>query len=377
MWKFPCYEVEQDINWADLESRFGWLSELKQVPQDIEYHEEGNVFIHTQMVVQELINLQDFKELTEQEKHILFAAALLHDIEKRSTTIAELQDGKERIVSPGHSRKGESTTRKMLYKEHPTPFYIREQIANLVGFHGLPLWLIEKPDPAKEAMAASLALNTKLLYILAKADSLGRISRDADELNFKLELFKEICIENDCYGKPKTFKSDYGRYLYLNKPDTAPDYEPFDDRKFNVFMIAGLPGSGKDTYIEKHFDLPILSLDNIRRELNVSPTDRKKNGQIIQLAKENAKIQMRKGQSFVFNGTNISRDMRGNWISLFMDYGGCVKIIYVEVPYKQLLIQNHHREYKVPEDVIDNLIKKLDIPSYSEAHEIDYVVTDN
>lgn len=64
--------------------------------------------------------------------------------------------------------------------------------------------------------------------------------------------------------------------------------------------------------------------------------------------------------------------MRGKWISLFSDYGGRVKIIYLEVPYKQLISQNHNREHKVPEAIVDKMISKLEIPGPQEAHEIEF-----
>lgn len=376
MWKFPFYEVDKNIDWNLLENKLTWLNELKNTPQDAEWHAEGNVFVHTQMVLDALIGMEEYQTLSEQEKHTVFTAALFHDIEKRSTTLREIQNGIERIISPGHAKKGEYSVRKILYTEPPsTPFHVREEIAKLVKYHGLPLWAIEKNDPRKSVIEASLYLNTKLLYILAKADALGRICTDSQKMLFNLELFKELCIENHCYGAPRAFKSTYGRFLFLNKPETAPDYEPFEDLKFEVIMLSGLPGTGKDTYIEKHLDLPVLSLDNLRREHKVSPTDKKKNGQIIQLGKEKAKEFMRAKNSFVFNGTNITKEMRNNWISLFTDYGGRVKIIYLEVPYKKLLEQNRNREFKVPENVIENLIGKLEMPNYDEAHDIEFIIS--
>ncbi|MCG8581565.1 MAG: ATP-binding protein [Bacteroidales bacterium] len=112
----------------------------------------------------------------------------------------------------------------------------------------------------------------------------------------------------------------------------------------------------------------------IRRANKIDPTDKKKNGQVIQLGKEKAKEYLRAKNSFVFNATNISSDIRSKWISLFCEYGARVKIYYIEVPYKVLLRQNHNREYKVSEKVIDKLITKLEVPLPKEAHEIYYEV---
>ena len=373
-WKFPKYQVDKPVDWNEIEASYNWFRDMKGVPQDEEWHSEGDVFTHTKMVVEALIALPEFKALSEQDKHILFASALLHDVEKRSTTTTEEIDGKIRIVSPRHAKRGEFTTRKILYVDIPTPFHIREQIAKLVRLHGLPLWAIQKTDPSKEVINASLVVNTKHLSMLAKADILGRICQDQDEILLRIALFNELCIENDCFGKPRHFESNYGRYLYLNNTDNSPEYVPFDDLKFDVIVMCALPGAGKDTYIDRNLKLPSLSLDDIRREHKIDPTDKKGNGKAIQLGKEKAKVYMRSKTSFVFNATNITSDMRSKWISLFVDYGACVKIYYLEVPYKQLLAQNHNREYKVPEKILLNLIGKLEIPVPKEAHEVIYEV---
>ncbi|MFK7808003.1 MAG: AAA family ATPase [Saprospiraceae bacterium] len=374
MWKFPKYEIDNVLDWDDLTNSYSWVSDMKGVPQDPIWHAEGDVFTHTKMVTEELTKLSEFKELTLQEKHILLSSALFHDIEKRSTTSKEEIDGRTRIVSPRHAKKGEFTTRQILYSEINTPFLVREQICKLVRLHGLPIWAISKENPRKEVIYASTVVDTKLLSILAKADVLGRICPESDDILFKIELFKELCKENLCFGEPKEFKSKHGRFLYFNKENSFPAYDPFDDLICTVTMMCALPGSGKDTYIKNNFDQPILSLDHIRRAHKISPTDKKGNGQVIQFAKEKTKEYLRSKTSFIFNATNITRDMRSRWVGLFTDYNARVKIIYIEVPYKKLLKQNANREYKVPEKVIQKLIGKLEIPDVKEAHEIEYVI---
>ncbi|MBT32437.1 MAG: poly(A) polymerase [Thalassobius sp.] len=375
MWKFPIYEINMPINWSALEAQFDWFRDMQGVPQDAIWHAEGDVFTHTKMVVEAMLNLPEFQELDEQEKHILFASAMFHDIEKRSTTTTEIIDGKERIVSPKHAKKGEFTARTILYKDIITSFHIREQITKLVRLHGLPLWAIEKSDPTKEVISASLVVNTKLLSILAKADVLGRICADQKEILLRIDLFIELCKEHNCFGTARKFESNYSRFWYLNKANTSPDYVPFDDLKFDVYVMSALPGSGKDTYVNQNLKgLPVLSLDEIRREYNIDPTDKKKNGEVIQIGKERAKEYMRARKSFVFNATNLTTDRRGKWISLFAEYGGRIKIIYVEVPYKQLLSQNHNRKYKVPEKVIEKMLNGLEIPTPREAHELRFEV---
>ena len=374
MWRFPKYQIDTPLDWDDLSKTYNWIADMKGVPQDPIWHAEGDVYTHTQMVATELLKLSEFEGLSDQDKHILLASALFHDIEKRSTTVEEEIEGKIRIVSPKHAKKGEFTARSILYTQMNTPFKMREQICKLVRLHGLPLWAISKDRPEKEVIYASTVVNTYLLSLLAKADVLGRICPDQEEILLKIELFNELCREQECFGQAKTFRSNYGRFHYFNNEESYPDYLPFDDLTCTVTVMCALPGSGKDTYIRKHLDQPVLSLDEIRRAHKISPTDKKKNGQVIQRAKEKAKEYLRSKTDFVFNATNITQDMRSRWISLFTDYNARVKIIYIEVPYKTLLKQNANREYSVPVGVIQKMIGKLEIPTVREAHEVEFVV---
>lgn len=370
LWKFPYYEIGETINWELMTKEFSWLADMKGIEQDPLWHSEGDVYIHTKMVVEALVSLEEYKLLTEQEQHILFAAAIFHDIEKRSTTLREVVDGVERVRSPKHAKKGESTVRSMLYREWETPFLIREQIAKLLRYHGFPLFILERDKPEKYIIAASLVVDTSLLYLLAKADVLGRECVDKENILLNIDLFKACCLDYECFGKPRAFSSDYARFLYLTRDDIMLGYEPYDDLAFSVYVMSALPATGKDHYIKTQLAIPVLSLDNIRREHKIKPTDKKGTGRVVQMAKERAKVHMRKKESFVFNATNLTKEMRGRWISLFMEYRARVKIIYLEVPYQQLKKQNHNREYVVPLEVIDKLFDKIEIPDYSEAHEV-------
>ena len=348
---------------------------MAAVPQDPEWHGEGDVLTHTKMVADALFRLPEYQALDEQAQHILFAAALLHDVEKRSTTTTEEHDGKTRIISPRHAKKGEHTARQILYCDLAAPFAVREAVAKLVRWHGLPLWAIDKPQPEHAAIAAALQVNTRWLALLAKADALGRICPDTAELLDKIALFQALCEENQSWGASYTFSGSHARYHYLNHPESSPSYQPYDDFSCTVHMISTLPGSGKDTHIAQHFrDLPILSLDDIRRAHRIDPADKKAAGRVIQLGKEQARQYLRDQQDFVFNATNLTRELRGKWTQLFADYRARICISYLEVPWQQLLRQNQQREHSVPEAVIRRLLGKLEIPFYDEAHEVEYCI---
>lgn len=366
------WRIINTTDWETIHQTFDWIRDMEGVPQSPIHHAEGDVAIHTKMVMEALLNLEEYQQLTEQDQHILFATALLHDVEKRSCTKTEL-DGC--ITSKGHAKKGEYTARTILYRDIKTPFEIREAVAKLVRYHGLPLWIFEKSNPQKALLKASLEVNLKHLAIFAKADVLGRICADQQELLYKISLFEAFCQEQNCFGQPYPFKTDLARFTYFQKENSSPDYVPFEREECEVIMLCGLPGTGKDTFIEKQYkDWEVVSLDTIRRAHKISPKNAKANGKVIQLAKELMKTYLRKQQSFIFNATNIKEQLRGQWIDLFTTYGAKVKIIYLEVPYTQMMQQNRNREHVVPSKVMERMLGKLEMPSMAEVHEVVFLI---
>lgn len=173
------WKLSERKDWNSLEQQFGWVRDMNQVPQHTVHHAEGSVAVHTRMVLEALLRQPAYPMLPEQEREILWAAALLHDVEKRSTSVDE---GNGQVTSKNHAKRGETTVRTLLYRDIPAPFNIREHIASLVRHHGLPIWLMEREDPLKRACEASLRLDTSLLKQLTVADIYGRISTDKEVL---------------------------------------------------------------------------------------------------------------------------------------------------------------------------------------------------
>jgi predicted kinase len=78
--------------------------------------------------------------------------------------------------------------------------------------------------------------------------------------------------------------------------------------------------------------------------------------------------------SFVWNATNLSRQLRRSCVNLFAGYGARVRIVYLEVPAEVLFAQNRQRSAVVPEKVMERLLDRWEIPDRTEAHQVDYEV---
>lgn len=253
----------------------------------------------------------------------------------------------------------------------PSPEKIRT-IAFLVLNHGEPNWVFENVDPERGVISMSMEANLQLLYWFCVCDNLGRKADDIDVLMFKLDYFKEMAERLGCLTKPFQFSNTVTQFNYLVRRTHYFSDVCFDTTKSKVFMMSGLPGVGKDTYVQQNYKhLPVISLDEIRKELRIKPTDEQ--GLVIQTAKERAREFLRKGADFVWNATDTTKMVRSGLIELFDTYDAYITVIFIHKPLKVIEQQNKQRDAVVPFNVIEKLHRKLDIPSLKEAHEIIFV----
>jgi predicted kinase len=370
-WRFPFCPVAPSwsIDWPKLLAAFPDLRTLETCPQDPEYHAEGNVLIHTQMVCAALVSNPAWQQLPAIERSILFTAALFHDIAKPSTTQLG-EDG--RWHARGHGKKGGGMVRELL-AAMGTPFAIREAIVNIVTMGSLPLWFWDKPDPQRSVLFASQVSRCDWLALMADADLRGRICSDGQKFADSIALFQEFCQEQGCWDQPFAFASAQSRYIYFHKESGDPYYEAYDTTKFEVILTCAVPGTGKDYWIQQNYpDLPMVSLDELRSELDVAPTDNQ--GEVVAVAHRLARNYLRQQTAFVWNATNVISTQRRGLVELFADYGARVRIVYLEVPIDRALQQNKDRQRVVPAAVIDRFRRRMEIPNCTEAHQLEWIV---
>ncbi len=152
---------------------FPEMEALVGVPQEAEWHPEGNVDVHTLMVVDEARKLID--DLPYERQVAVMIGALAHDFGKPATT--EFMDGRWR--SHSHDEAGVEPTLAFLDTLGIftlNGFDVRNQIVQLVRYHLKPGEYYKAKSPVGDGAFRRLARKVEpdLLYRVAKADSLGR-----------------------------------------------------------------------------------------------------------------------------------------------------------------------------------------------------------
>jgi predicted kinase len=351
------------LAWAEPQP---WAEAMAACQQDAEWHAEGDVWAHTRLVVAEVERLPEWPSLDRESQLKLLFTALFHDAGKPATTHVDPATGRTR--SPKHALAGTAIARNVL-RELGCDLPVREAIVALVHDHGRPPYLLEKSDPAREIISLSWLVSHRLLYLFALADTRGRRTGEMSRPEENLHLWKLTADENGCFEQPYAFANDHARFLFYRDALSSLHYVPHEDYRCTVTMMSGLPGSGKDTWLtRRRAALPVVSLDDLRAELDVEATDNQ--GEVIQAAREICREHLRAGRDFAFNATNIVRQTRKRWIDLFADYGARIELVYVEPPLAMIFDQNARRPKPVPRQVIQHLLEKLEPPTWAEAHSL-------
>jgi hypothetical protein len=131
------------------------------------------------------------------------------------------------------------------------------------------------------------------LIQFAKADNWGRICSDVQRTHDDFCLIEQWLDENNIQWQDTNHKLTYFENLQRHQ-----DFVPPMCQGSRVTIMCGGPASSKDYYIaEKLNNVHMISLDQIRQNHKIDPKDNQ--GRVIQLALEQARIFLRKGQDFV------------------------------------------------------------------------------
>ena len=176
---------------------FPELQALVGCPQEPEWHPEGDVWVHTLLVVDEA--RQRTGDLEPPREVALMLGALLHDVGKPPTTA--FLDG--RIRSINHEQEGVAPATAVLDRlnVHSIGGYdVRKQVLGMVAHHLKPGMFRQSSTPVSDGAFRRLAqkVDLELLALVAKSDCLGRGGGfDCSAMDWFLERARELGVQHE------------------------------------------------------------------------------------------------------------------------------------------------------------------------------------
>jgi len=137
-----------------------------------------------------------------------------------------------------------------------------------------------------------------------------------------------------------------------------------------VIMMMGLPGAGKDHWMNKLYPNHVhISSDDIRIEVFGDVNDQSHNGEVFNIMWKRLVAALKEEKSVVYNATNLSAKRRINFIDSIkrLNLDVRCKVILVAPPLERVLEQNSKRDRVVPESVIHRMLKQFEMPHESEG----------
>jgi tRNA nucleotidyltransferase (CCA-adding enzyme) len=192
----PSTGLQLALEIGVIERLFPELAALVGCEQEPEWHPEGDVWVHTLLVIDEARTRID--DLDRPRQLAVMLGALCHDLGKPSTTA--FLDG--RIRSMDHEQAGVAPAAALLDRLNVNTidgYDVRAQVLGIVAHHLKPGMFRQAPTPVSDGAFRRLAqkVDLELLARVAKSDCLGRGGGfDCSAMDWFLERARELGVQH-------------------------------------------------------------------------------------------------------------------------------------------------------------------------------------
>ncbi len=243
----PSYGLQflSDCGWIQY---FPELNDLQGVPQDPQWHPEGDVWNHTLHCMDSFAEdrVQDHRE-----DLVVGLAVLCHDFGKPKTT--EIRPDK--ITSYGHDKKGEAPTRSFLGRMTHQADLVRDVVVLVVEHMRPNIFYRDKSSDAAIRRLADRVGRIDRLVRVAKADVMGRPPLPEDPFPAGPWLLAQAWRLKVCNNRPEPLV--LGRHLIELGYSPSEEFKKLLERCYQAQLSGDITNieEGKKL-IRREFEVP-------------------------------------------------------------------------------------------------------------------------
>lgn len=138
-----------------------------------------------------------------------------------------------------------------------------------------------------------------------------------------------------------------------------------------LYITVGVPGSGKSTFakdfISKHPEIKYLSSDELRAKFGSGEEDQSVTPQVFGFIKNKTKNALSNGKSVLVDSTAVTERNRKDFVNIAKETGARLVAFVFLTKESEVKRRNLLRDRKVPEWVIDKMLKSFKIPTRNEG----------
>ena len=149
----------------------------------------------------------------------------------------------------------------------------------------------------------------------------------------------------------------------------------------SLVFLCGLPGSGKshyaNSYKERYPNTVIVSSDSIREELWGDANDQQNPKLVFDTMLERAVAALNEGYDVVYDATNLVAKTRKSTLEAMRKATNAqfhANLVFISCSISECKRRQADRERKVPDEVIDRMVRQFQAPWYNEGWDLMVVI---
>ena len=366
------FKENMEPNW-DFIMKIREFAVLKDTKQSSVWHQEGDAFTHTKMVSENMYKWLTSHEIEKDDPYFLLmmSAAVCHDLGKGCAT--KWNEEKKDWECKRHGFHSARIIRTLFFTED---FGLRERVCYMARHHMTLHHIFDVEERTNKALIRMSMGLVKVsdMNILQWCDSLGSKNEETPEyIDQKTKKIEDAARALGCYDAPYSgFRNKWHMMEFFRRRDVVmpsdvevPDES--DDTKFRIYVMVGVPGSGKDYFIENYdFGEPVVNLsrDIIRTEIGLKGDkpqgNKEQENEVTRIFDERMEQFCKEHKSFVINNTNMRKQYRDGYLDKCLKYFPEIIYVYCEAP--SLKVNKERRQSMMPVKVIDRMWNDMEFP---------------